>query len=190
VSLCPYRAAEVWLPQQDTPLFLNSSRTQVLTIPPCELPPGIIKQQRTTEPLPANTMTRPIPGKSLSLTKRRNVPNGIATSSPMPTPRSWPVRPSIAEVWDKNITTNAQIADRTDNTSRIRLTCIFIGLLEIETKPALVRTRPPLPPVSAPCNPCRRLRGAVCCCRQTKGPQCRDAPTVFLRRTSPGIWPP
>jgi hypothetical protein len=33
VSLCPYRAAEVWLPQQDTPLFLNSSRTQVLTIP-------------------------------------------------------------------------------------------------------------------------------------------------------------
>jgi hypothetical protein len=31
--LCPYRAAEVWLPQQDTPLFLNSSRTQVLTIP-------------------------------------------------------------------------------------------------------------------------------------------------------------
>jgi hypothetical protein len=28
------RAAEVWLPQQDTPLFLNSSRTQVLTIPP------------------------------------------------------------------------------------------------------------------------------------------------------------
>jgi hypothetical protein len=23
----------VWLPQQDTPLFLNSSRTQVLTIP-------------------------------------------------------------------------------------------------------------------------------------------------------------
>ena len=32
VSLCPIRAAEVWLPQQDTPLFPNSSRTQVLTI--------------------------------------------------------------------------------------------------------------------------------------------------------------
>ena len=33
VSLCPIRAAEVWLPQQDTPLFFNSSRTQHLTIP-------------------------------------------------------------------------------------------------------------------------------------------------------------
>ncbi len=40
VSLCPYRAAEVWLPQQDTPLFLNSSRTQVLTIPLADITGG------------------------------------------------------------------------------------------------------------------------------------------------------
>ena len=156
----------------------------------CELTTGGIIKQRTKEPIPANTMTRPIPGQSLSLTKSRNVPNGSATSSPMPTPRSWPVRPSIADVWDKNITTNAQIAGGIDNTSRTKLTRLFIRLLEKETTPATLRTPSPLPPVFAPCNRCRRLRGVACCCRRTRGRQCRDAPTVFRRRTSPGIWLP